>query len=438
MARSSETRARWAWALGGLMLAASACGDDGEPMGSGESGNGEGTSTGGSADGASETGTPVLPEGCDALVSPSDDDQTAVQEAFIDIAEGQTLCLAAGTFTFTRQLSLDANGVTVRGEGGDATILDFSGQISGANGIIITGNGVTIADLQVFDTPGDGIRGDKIDDITFDGVHVIWPDSASMDNGAYGLYPVQCNGVTIRNCLVEGSRDAGVYVGQSTQILVEDNEARGNVAGIEIENSTDAIVRRNHTHDNTGGILVFNLPGLDVGDGKRTNVYENIIENNNVPNFGVPGTTVSLIPPGVGVLVLAADENEVADNEIRGNASVGIAIIAYVDDLFPPPEDAEFDIYAETNWVHDNVLEGNGEMPADLILLATGGAAPGPDVLLDGCFDAAKDNSDGSLSNCISNQDGVSFVSADLCGQSMIETDPTSYTCEHAPLPREL
>src|SRR5262249_41190199 len=162
--------------------------------------------------------------------------------------------------------------------------------------------------------------------------------------------------------------DAGVYVGQSTRILVEDNEARGNVAGIEIENSTDAIVRRNHAHDNTGGILVFNLPGLDVGDGKRTNVYDNVVENNNVPNFGVPGPTVSLIPPGVGVLVLAADNNEIAENEVRGNASVGIAIIAYVAPLFAPPEDPDFDVYAEGNFIHDNVLEGNGTDPDDLIL----------------------------------------------------------------------
>jgi parallel beta-helix repeat protein len=290
----------------------------------------------------------------------------------------------------------------------------------------------------VFDPPGDGIRADKVENITFERVHVIWPDSESMDNGAYGLYPVQTNGVTVRECLVEGSRDAGIYVGQSTRVLVENSEARGNVAGIEIENSTDAIVRGNYAHDNTGGILVFNLPGLDVGDGKRTNVYDNVVENNNVANFGVPGTVVSLIPPGVGVLVLAADDNEVAENEIRGNDSVGIAIIAYVDALFSPPEDPDFDIYAEGNFIHDNVLEANGADPDDLILLVTESMTPGPDILLDGCFDAAKDNTDGSLTNCISNQDGVVFVSADLCGQSMLETDPTNYTCEHDPLPREL
>lgn len=437
MARTSGTRRRWAWALGGLMVVAPACGDDG-PAESGETGNGETTAASGSGDGVSETGTPMLPDGCDLFVAPSADDQTAVQEALIDIMTGQTLCLGTGTFTFTRQLSLDADGVTVRGEGGDATILDFSGQLSGANGLIITGNDVTIADLQVLDTPGDGIRADKVDNITFDGVQVIWPDAESTDNGAYGLYPVQCTGVTIRNSLIQGSRDAGVYVGQSTQILVENNEARGNVAGIEIENSTDAIVRGNYAHDNTAGILVFNLPGLDVGDGQRTNVYDNVIENNNTPNFGEAGTVVALVPPGIGVLLLAADRNEVANNEIRGNDSVGIALIAYVDDLFAPPEDPSFDIYAEGNFVHDNVLENNGANPADLILLVTESAMPGPAIMFDGCFDEAKDNADGSLSNCVMNNGDGSFMAVNLCNQGMLETDATNYTCEHEPLPRDL
>ncbi len=430
MARSNGTKQRWAWALGSMMLVP-ACGDDGS-SGTGESGN-----AGTASEGGSETQGAELPEGCDAFVSPGADDQTAVQEAFIDATAGQTICLAAGTFSFTRQLSLDADGVTVRGAGGEATILDFSGQISGANGVLLTGNDITIADLQVFDTPGDGIRGDKIDNITFDGVHVIWPDAESTDNGAYGLYPVQCNGVVIRNCLVEGSRDAGVYVGQSTAILVEDNEARGNVAGIEIENSTDAIVRNNYAHDNTGGILVFNLPGLDVGDGRRTNVYGNIIENNNVPNFGEAGTVVALIPPGIGVILLAADENEVADNEIRGNDSVGVAVIAYVEALFPPPEDPNFDIYVESNFVHDNVFENNGSNPDDLILLVSE-SSTGPDIMYDGCFDPEKDNTNGALTNCLSGNGDATFKAVNLCGQGMLEEDPGPYTCEHDPLPRDL
>lgn len=431
MTRSSGKQ-RWALALGGVLAIAPACKDGGGETGSGETGNDGGSGSSG------ETGVANLPEGCDLYVEPGDDDQTAVQEALIDVVTGQTLCLGPGTFTFTRQLSLDANGVTVKGEGGEATILDFTEQLSGANGLNVTGNDVVISALQVFDTPGDGIRADNVENITFDGVHVIWPEVGSMESGAYGLYPVQSTGVTIRNCLIQGARDAGVYVGQSNQILVEDNEVLGNVAGIEIENSTDAIVRNNWAHDNTAGILVFNLPGLDIKNGQRTNVYGNTVESNNVPNFGEPGTSVSVLPPGVGIIVLAADNNEVSENEVRGNDSLGIVVIAYIDALFPPPEDPEYDIYAEGNWVHDNVLEDNGNDPDDLVLLLTQNMVPGPDIVLDGCMDPAKDNSDGSLNNCVSNNGDIRFVAGDVCGQSMFETMPDAYTCEHEPLPRDL
>jgi hypothetical protein len=147
---------------------------------------------------------------------------------------------------------------------------------------------------------------------------------------------------------------------------------------------------------------------------------------------------VALLPPGVGIIVLAADRNEIAENEIRGNDSVGVALLAYIDDLFAPPSDPTFDIYAEGNFVHDNILENNGQSPADLILLVTEGAVPGPGIMFDGCYDVAKDNADGSLSNCVMNNGDASFMAVDLCGQGMLETDATNYTCAHDPLPREL
>lgn len=431
MTRHDNGFQRRLWALSGLLALASACSDDDTPA------TDTGAQTDGTADGS--TGEAILPEGCDLFVAADvTDHQTAVQEALIDVQPGQTVCLGAGTFSFTRQLSLAANDVVLRGEGGDQTILDFSEQISGGNGLEVTGDGVTIETLQILDTPGDGIRADNVEDITFDGVWVIWPQAESIENGAYGLYPVQSNGVTVRNCLVEGSRDAGVYVGQSTNILVEDNEARGNVAGIEIENSTDAIVRNNWAHDNTSGLLVFNLPGLDVKDGRRTNMYGNVVENNNLVNFAEPGTVVALLPPGIGVIVLAADDNEVGNNEIRGNDSAGVVVIAYIDDLFSPPEDPEFDIYAEGNFVHDNVFEGNGTAPADLILLVTEGANPSPDIIFDGCFDEAKDNASGSLTNCVADNGGASFMAADMCGQGMgVDTMPGEHACTHDPLPQD-
>ncbi len=377
--------------------------------------------------------------GCDQSVAPSDDDQTALATAFIEAEPGSTICLAAGEYSLTRELSLNAENIVVRGAGQDETILDFSGQVSGGNGIKIVGDHTTFEDLHVKNTPGDGIRADDVDGITFRRVTVSWDTPMSMDNGAYGLYPVLSSNVRIQESKVIGARDAGIYVGQSNNVLVEDCEAHGNVAGIEIENTTDAIVRRNRAFENTAGILVFNLPGLDVRDGKRANVYDNDIENNNIANFGDPGTVVGLVPPGVGVLVLASDFNEIGNNRIVGNDSAGVAIIHYYSVLFGMVNDPQYDLYAEGNWIHDNEMQDNGNMPADLVLLLNGARNPSPSIIVDGCYDEAKDDSDGSLTNCFSDNRGeVTYLDADLCEQVGAQSEDIGpVTCTREPLPTE-
>jgi len=59
---------------------------------------------------------------------------------------------------------------------------------------------------------------------------------------------------------------------------------------------------------------VFNLPNLPVSDGKATKIYDNeVIENNHV-NFATAinatpnGNTITLLPPGSGIILLAAKD----------------------------------------------------------------------------------------------------------------------------------
>lgn len=378
---------------------------------------------------------PELPEGCDALVEPGAEAYTELLTALMDAAAGTTVCLSAGTYEFVDELSISGNGVTLRGASRAETILDFTKQTVGANGVKITGDDVTITALTVKDTPGDGIRGDEVKNITYEDVAVIWTEQASTSNGAYGFYPVGCDGVTIRGSLVSGARDAGIYVGQSKNVLVEDSEAHGNVAGVEFENTTDAVMRRVHAHDNTAGVLIFNLPGLPVQDGKRTLAYDNIVENNNVPNFGEAGTVVATVPPGIGFMILAADDNELRDNMVRGNKTGGILIVHYYDELFPAYDDPDYNIYAEGNYVHDNEVVGNGLDPDGLVLSVTDFRKPGFDLLYDGCFDVDLDNADGARTNCFDANGDVSFMNFDLCGQvGMKGEDITEWTCQHTPL----
>ena len=126
---------------------------------------------------------------------------------------------------------------------------------------------------------------------------------------------MQVTNVLIEGSVVKGASDAGIYVGQSTNIIVRDNRAEGNVAGIEIENSTGADVYGNTATGNAGGILVFNMPNLPV-PGSKTRVFKNKVTANNHANFGAAGSAVSSVPPGSGVIVNSNDLVEIFDNDI--------------------------------------------------------------------------------------------------------------------------
>src|SRR5262245_59711286 len=88
------------------------------------------------ASACSAENAPADAHGCSVQLSPGADDQAAVQGALIDAKPGDTICLGAGRFHFTDQLSLGTERVTLRGV--DRTVLDFAAQARGDNGIEIT------------------------------------------------------------------------------------------------------------------------------------------------------------------------------------------------------------------------------------------------------------------------------------------------------------
>jgi len=372
------------------------------------------------------------PPPCTVDLAAGDDDQTTVQTALIDAAEGDVICFGSGTYTFTTELSLSVDGVTLRGAGMDSTILDFSGQDVGANGVAILSDGVTMEDIQVLDTPGDGVRAQDVTDITFRRVKVLWPDEASLENGAYGLYPVGSTGVRIEDSEVSGARDAGIYVGQSETILVQRNNVHGNVAGIEIENSKYAEVTDNNVNNNTGGIFVFNLPNLPVQDGQATKVHNNIIIDNNVDNFAEPGTVVAGVPRGVGLFIIAADRTEVHDNEISGNKTAGLLVLGFTELAFPGEvvnDPDAYDRYSDNTYIHHNTFLNNGDDPVGEVA-ARVASRPVPSVVTDGCpFDR-----DQKL--CMFENGDAGFSDIDICGLFLDQTeDISTVTCEGEVLP---
>jgi parallel beta-helix repeat protein len=153
------------------------------------------------------------------------DVQKRIQTQLIEAEDGATILIPEGRFQFDASLSLDGKkNITIKGAGTDKTILNFKGQLSGAEGIKITNaSNITLLDLTVQDTKGDGIKAQLVEGITFRNVKAEWTNGGSTANGGYGLYPVQCTNVLIDNCTAVGASDAGIYVVQSKYIIVRNS-----------------------------------------------------------------------------------------------------------------------------------------------------------------------------------------------------------------------
>jgi parallel beta-helix repeat protein len=318
----------------------------------------------------------AAPSGRVLLVAPGPHAGERAQEALIDAKPGDTVRFAAGTFRFTTGLSLDVSGVRVEGAGAGKTILDFAGQEGAGEGLMITSDRVLVRNLTVRDTRGDGIKSKGSDRVTFQDLEVVWSGGPKRENGAYGVYPVSSTNVLVERVTVRGASDAGIYVGQSKNIIVRDSLAEYNVAGIEIENSMHADVTGNTVRHNTGGILVFDLPNLPQMGGHSTRIFANRVLDNDTPNFAPPGNIVASVPVGTGIMVMANRNVHVFANEVSGNASAAFMVIAYAQ----PFESEGYNPLPRDVVVRGNMVGRNGFAPAFPggmeIAAAVGGTLP--------------------------------------------------------------
>ena len=274
--------------------------------------------------------------GKDILIEPGPNAHERLQEAMILMNEGDTLILESGYYQFEDGLSLDVDGVTVVGRGMEKTILDFKNQQSGAQGFLVTSNGVTLKDFAILDAKGDALKVIGAEGISMINLRTEWTGGPKSTNGAYGFYPVESEDVLIDGCVAIGASDAGIYVGQSKNIIVRNSIAQYNVAGIEIENSYYADVYDNLASHNTGGILIFDLPDLPQQGGHHIRVFNNKSINNDTDNFAPEGNIVGEVPRGTGIIIMANSDVEVFNNLISGNGTVNLSIVSYSDETDDP------------------------------------------------------------------------------------------------------
>ena len=328
-------------------------------------------------------------------LDPSIADETARQKdaqdrtliALFDSHEGDTIEFCEGQYNFTSGLTLSGKrGIALKGAGMGKTYLRFkdSPDQDGININRVTG--ITVEGLTIYDAPGNGLRIFRSDFVTIRDVKVGWsvsdpgtdhspnpygnyeapdatntPPSSWTSNGSYAFYPVLSHHILIEDSVSVGSSDAGVYVGQSSDILVRRTEAYHNVAGFEFENTYRAEFVDNIAHDNVGGFLVFDLPSR-AQFGEKNLVHDNQSFNNNVSSFAPRGAIVGDVPSGTGMLVFSSDQLELYHNTITNNRTVGIAVVNF--GLVDTHEgDRKYDFFPEGIHIYNNTLDDNGGNP---------------------------------------------------------------------------
>jgi hypothetical protein len=270
-------------------------------------------------------------------IAPGAEAYAQLQARLQDAKPGDVIEIGEGIFNFTEGLSLDVDNVTLRGAGIGKTIISFKDQKGAGEGLLVTSDGVTLTGFTMQDTKGDGIKSKDADNITYKDLKVEWTGGPLATNGAYGVYPVESENVLIDGVIVSGASDAGIYVGQSNNI----------------------IVRNSRAEYNAGGILVFDLPDLPVKGGHSTRVFNNQIVDNDTQNFAPPGNIVAGVPTGTGVLLMANRNVHVFGNTFSGNKTAHVMIVSYSTEF----SDAAYNPLPRDFVIRDNTYGPGGNDP---------------------------------------------------------------------------
>lgn len=307
-----------------------------------------------------------------------------IQDAILKAQPGDTILVFPGTYKET--VYIDKDNIRLSGviQGSRWPILE--GESKRNDAILYSGNGITVENFKITHYKGNAIMGQA-------GNNFIIRNNWVIDTGVYGIFPQLGKNGLIENNILTGIEDAAIYVGMCDNVVVRHNEVFANVAGIEIENTRHAIVENNMAYNNTGGILAFITPGLPIKTAYDIVIRNNFVVNNNHENFAAPGSIVSMIPPGTGMIVMAADDVIIENNIVRGNKNAGI-VITSLDFISDVSTDPESDPTPERIQIYNNLMADNSSEPIDeikTIMKATFMETP-PDIVDNGSKDSCMTN----------------------------------------------
>lgn len=297
---------------------------------------------------------------------------SSIQNAVKEANSGDLIRVYPGTYS--ENVYIDKDNISLQGVviNGEWPTLDGKKEINDA--FLYSGNGILIENFKIINYKGNGIMGQA-------GNNFIIRNNWIIDTGVYGIFPQYGKNGLVEHNVLSKIADAAIYIGMCDNVDVRHNEVFDNVAGIEIENSRHCLVENNYAHNNTGGLLAFVTPGLPIKTTFDVILRNNFVVNNNHENFGAPGSTVAGIPPGTGILIMAADDVIVENNIITGNNNTGITIVDLANGA-PKANDPNSEGNPDRVVILDNIMFNNGNEPNGEIkaIMLTQMETKGPDI----------------------------------------------------------
>ena len=331
------------------------------------------------------------------VVRPGDSIQAAIDRA----RPGTRIYILAGTYRElqnpTNALTITKNGLTIIGQTTKKKRVVIENAGSQRNGIVVvpqdradcmgchtdlappfpvhpgTPMGLKMREpmMHGIEIRGITIRGFRNNGLfteNVDGFRII--DVESIDNRNYGIFPtLSKNGLISHSKAIGSSLDSGIWVETSENVTVQHSFVSGNVNGLEVSNSDDILLAHNEATGNTVGAAILLLPDIfdDRPGAKRIDMRNNWIHGNNKENTARPGSILSFVPSGTGILYLGVDQSTIAGNIVENNAFTGIAIADYCPTVQGTPFSCDADPTITPEFVADESATDNVVVENQLI-----------------------------------------------------------------------
>ena len=168
-------------------------------------------------------------------------------------------------------------------------------------------------------------------DVVLDGKNHILTGTLDSDSGTYqNAVVVGANNVTVTSLHATGW-NSGVMYNYADQGMIENNLVEHSLnPGIFVENSTSVVVRGNTANSNAVGVFFFNVTDGSILDNTANN-NQNGIQSVIGHNISVRRNTANnnngfISPPGNGILIGSTDTFTMSGNTVTGNNMSGIGV----------------------------------------------------------------------------------------------------------------